>query len=132
MSAIDLGWKKEILSGPESIIIRNYEDGIKGGKVLDMTGFTPDVLNTGHVIIKSNTDVYKPMPLNQAGDAYGTLPANHSYVGICVTTTEWKVEGSLVGIMTAGEFNDVAAPFGFSAIAAAFKTAVPTIRFDHD
>lgn len=130
MSAIDIGFQKEILSGPDSVVIRNHEDGIKGGKVLDMTGFTPDVLKTGHVIIKSNTDVYKPMPLN--GDVYGSLPANHSYVGICMTTTEWRKEGSLVGIMTAGEINDVAAPYDFSTIAAAFKSAVPTIRFDHD
>ena len=130
MNPIDIGFQKEILSGPDSIIIRNYVDGIKGGKVLDMEGFTPDVLKTGHVIIKSNTGVYKPMPLS--GDAYASLPANHSYVGICVTTTEWKKEGSLVGIMTAGEFNDTAAPYDFSTIAAAFKAAVPTIRFDHD
>lgn len=130
MNPIDLGFQKEVLSGPDSIVIRNYVDGIKGGKVLDMEDFTPDVLKTGHVIIKSNTGVYKPMPLS--GDAYASLPANHSYVGICVTTTEWKKEGSLVGIMTAGEFNDVAAPYDFSTIAAAFKAAVPTIRFDHD
>lgn len=130
MGAINIGWEKEILSGLDSIVIRNYVDGIKGGVVLDMTGFTPEVIKTGHVIIKSNTGVYKPMPLN--GNVYGTLPANHSYVGICVTTAEWNKEGSLVGVMTAGEFNDVASPYDFSTIAAAFKTAVPTIRFDHD
>ena len=130
MSAIDIGMEKEILSGLDSIVIRNYVDGIKGGKVLDMTGFTPEVLKTGHVIIKSNTDIYKPMPVS--GDVYDSLPANHSYVGICVTTVEWAKEGSLVGIMTAGEFNDVAAPYDFSTIASAFKSAVPTIRIDHD
>lgn len=130
MSVIDLGWKKEVLSGPDSIVIRSYVDGIKGGKVLDMTGFEPEVLKTGHVVIKSNTGVYKPMPLS--GDAYASLPANHSYVGICVTTTEWKKEGSLVGIMTIGEFNDAAAPYDFSTIAADFKAAVPTINYDND
>lgn len=132
MSAIDIGWKKEILTGKDSIVIRSYVDGIKGGKVLDMTGFAPEVLKTGHVIIKSNTGVYKPMPLNVAGDAYASLPANHSYVGICMTTVEWAKEGSQVGIMTIGEFNPVAAPYDFSTIAAAFKAAVPTINFDND
>ena len=132
MSAIDIGWNKEILSGLDSIVIRNYVDGIKGGKVLDMTNFTPEVLKAGHVIIKSNTDVYKPMPLNNDGTAYGTLPQNHTYVGVSMTTVEWQKEGSAVGIMTAGELNDVAAPYDFSTIATAFKAAVPTIRFDHD
>ncbi len=130
--AIDIGFEKEIVSGLDSVVIRNYVDGIKGGKVLDMTGFAPEVLKTGHVIIKSNTGIYKPMPLNLEGDAYASLPANHSYVGICVTTVEWAKQGSLVGIMTAGELNDVAAPYDFSTIASAFKSAVPTIRFDHD
>ena len=130
MSVIDIGFQKEIVNGLDSVVIRNYVDGIKGGKVLDMTGFTPAVLKTGHVIIKSNTGVYKPMPLS--GDVYGSLPANHSYVGICMTTVEWAKQGSAVGIMTAGEFNDTAAPYDFSTIAAAFKAAVPTIRFDHD
>ena len=132
MEPINIGYNKEVISGPDSIVIRNYVDGIKGGKVLDMAGFTADILKAGHVIIKSNTNVYKPMPLNQDGTAYGTLPANHVYVGVAMTTIDWKNQGSLVGIMTAGEFNDTAAPYDFSTIAAAFKTAVPTVRFDHD
>lgn len=130
MSAIDIGWKKEIISEKDSVVIRNYVDGIKGGKVLDVSGFTGDVIKTGHVIIKSNTDVYKPMPINNDGTAYGSLPANHTYVGVSMTTMP-KTE-PIVGIMTAGEINDTAAPYDFSTIASAFKTAVPTIRFDHD
>jgi hypothetical protein len=96
-----------------------------------MDGFNEDVLKTGHVIIKKG-DVYKPMPLNVAGDAYGTLPAEHVYAGVSMTTVDWKKDGPMVGIMTAGELNDKAAPYDFATIAAAFKTAVPTIRFDHD
>lgn len=132
MSAIDIGWSKEILSGNDSIVIRNYVDGIKGGKVLDMTNFAPEVLKTGHVIIKNSNDIYKPMPLNADGTAYDSKPEGYTYVGICMTTVEWAKEGSAVGIMTAGEINDVAAPYDFSTIASAFKSDVPTIRFDHD
>lgn len=132
MEPIDINFQKEIITGNDSIVIRNYLDGIKGGKVLDMAGFTPEVLKCGHVIIKSNTDVYKPMPLNQEGDAYGSLPANHSYVGISTTSIEWGKEGSLVGILTAGEVNDSALPYDMTSILSAFKAAVPTIRFDHD
>ena len=132
MGAINIGYNKEVISGPDSIIIRNYLDGIKGGKVLDMTGFTPAVLKCGHVIIKNSTDTYKPMPLNAQGNSYGELPANHTYVGFAIHSCEWAKEGSLVGIITAGEVNDIALPYDFSTIASAFKAAVPTIRFDHD
>lgn len=129
MDPIEIGWSKEIISGPESIIIRNYVDGIKGGKVLDMAGFTEDILKCGHVIIKKN-ETYKPMPVSNG--AYASLPEGYAYAGICVTTVDWKKQGSLVGIMTAGEVNDSALPFAISGIAAAFKAAVPTLRFDHD
>jgi len=132
MGATDIGYNKEIISGPDSIIIRNYVDGIKGGKVLDMTGFAQEILKCGHVIIKNANDTYKPMPLNAEGNSYGTLPANHVYVGIAIHSCEWAKEGSLVGIITAGEVNDAALPYDFSTIAAAFKAAVPTLRFDHD
>ena len=132
MGAIDIGYNKEIISGPDSIIIRHFGDGIKGGMVLDMTGFTPEILKCGHVIIKNANDTYKPMPLNEAGTAYTSLPANHSYVGFAIHNCEWAKEGSLVGIITDGEVNDQALPYDFSTIAAAFKAAVPTIRFDHD
>jgi hypothetical protein len=129
MSAIDIGWSKQVLSGKDAVIIRNYVDGIKGGKVLDMTGFTEDILKCGHVIIKKN-ETYKPLPVSN--DAYASLPEGWSYAGINMTTVEWKLEGSIVGIMTSGEVNDKAAPYNLSSIAAAIKTAIPTLRFDHD
>lgn len=132
MGAIDIGYQKEFISGPDSIIIRHYGDGIKGGKVLDMTDFTPEILKCGHVIIKNANDTYKPMPLNEAGNAYASLPAGHTYVGLAVHSCEWAKEGSLVGIITDGEVNDKALPYDFSTIATAFKAAVHTIRFDHD
>lgn len=132
MNPIDIGFEKEIVTGLDSVIIRNYVNGVKGGKVLDMKGFKPEVLKCGHVVIKSKDDVYKPLPLNEAGDAYADLPANHTYVGIATTSIEWSKEGSLVGILTAGEVNDKALPYDISEIADAFKAAVPTIRFDHD
>lgn len=132
MGVIELGYNREVISGPDSIIIRHYGDGIKGGKVLDMTGFTPEILKCGHVIIKNASDTYKPMPLNAEATSYASLPAGHTYVGLAVHSCEWAKEGSLVGIITDGEVNDSVLPYDFSTIAAAFKAAVPTIRFDHD
>jgi len=131
MSAINIGSTNSWGYGLEPVVIRHYEDGIKGGKVLDVTGFTEDVIQCGHVIIKKTidgVDNYRPMPVSNG--AYGTLTSGYSYAGICVTTV--PVTEPIVGIMTSGEVNDKAVPFSMSSILSAFKTAVPTIRFDHD
>lgn len=130
MAAIDIGTEQVFKAGLDSVVIRHYGDGVKGGKVLDVSGFNEEFVQTGHIIIKDTaTDVYKPMPV--ANGAFGALPNGCEYVGICVTTQ--PKEEPIVGIMTDGEVNDEAMPFTMSAaIKAAFKSAVPTIRFDHD
>lgn len=116
-------------SGKESVIIRKYLNGITGGVVLDMTGFDAPFIKCGHVIIRSTKDgEYKPMPVT--GNAYSTLPENHEYVGICITTA--PKDTPHVGVLTAGEVNDKAVPYPVEAIKAAFKTAVPTIQWGHD
>ena len=116
-------------SGKESVIIRKYLNGITGGVVLDMTGFDAPFIKCGHVIIRSTKDgEYKPMPVT--GNAYSTLPENHEYVGICITTA--PKDTPHVGVLTAGEGNDKAVPYPVEAIKAAFKTAVPTIQWGHD
>lgn len=117
--------------GMDSIVIRQYIAGIKNGKTLDVTGFTPDVINAGHVIIRDTVnDVYKPMPLNDGGTAYGSLPANHEYAGILVGTVLKK--RPLAGIMYAGEVNDVASPFSVDSIKSAIVSALPQLVFKHD
>lgn len=116
-------------SGKGSVIIRKYLNGITGGVVLDMTGFDAPFIKCGHVIIRSTKDgEYKPMPVT--GNAYSTLPENHEYVGICITTA--PKDTPHVGVLTAGEVNDKAVPYPVEAIKAAFKTAVPTIQWGHD
>lgn len=116
-------------SGKESVIIRKYLNGITGGVVLDMTGFDAPFIKCGHVIIRSTKDgEYKPMPVTS--NAYSTLPENHEYVGICMTTA--PKDTPHVGVLTAGEVNVKAVPYPVEAIKAAFKTAVPTIQWGHD
>lgn len=116
-------------SGKESVIIRNYVNGIMGGVVLDMTGFDEDFIKCGHVIIRNTQNgEYKPMPVS--GGAYASLPSNHEYVGICMTTA--PKDTPHVGVMTAGEANDKAVPYSVDSIKAALKTAVPTLQWGHD
>lgn len=200
----------------DSIVIVDNFQSIRGGRTLDVTGYTPTLIRAGHVIIQSTaTQQYKPMPVtgvnsisglgiitpgtgytptgtpavryaavaltggtgtgatadiyvtgggvtrvvlvnkgtgyaagdvlsaatstigttgsgftvnvrsvNEAG-AYGSLPASHVYAGIAVSTV--LTAKPFVGIMVRGNFNPVAAPYDFATIAAAFKTALPTI-----
>lgn len=112
------------------IVIRNYVDGIKGGKTLDCEGFTENVIKAGHVVIRSTSEEnhYKPMPVSNG--AYAALPEGYEYVGVTVATK--LASQPFVGIMTSGEVNDKAVPFSVDTIKAALKTAVPTLIFNHD
>lgn len=126
---IDVGTKTAFGFGSDPIVIRHFGDGIKGGKVLDVTGYGEEFIRAGHVVIKETaTGVYKPMPVS--ADAYASLPAGHEYVGVVVANKE--TAEPFVGIMTDGEVNDVASPYPLDSILSDFKAAVPTIRFDHD
>lgn len=121
-------------SANDSIVIRNYGAGIKGGRTLDMSDFPSDLkcIRAGHVVIRSTTDetLYKPMPVAEGGAAYASLPNGYEYVGVVVATK--PVDYPLVGIMYAGEVNDVASPYPVTSIKAALKTALPGLVFMHD
>lgn len=121
-------------SANDSIVIRNYGAGIKGGRTLDMSGFPSDLkcIRSGHIVIRSTEDktLYKPMPVASDGKNYDSLPQNFEYVGVVVATK--PVDYPLVGIMYAGEVNDVASPYPVTSIKAAMKTALPGLVFMHD
>ncbi len=121
-------------SANDSIVIRKYGSGIKGGRTLDMSNFPADLkcIKAGHIVIRSTTDEtdYKPMPVAANGTAYDSLPANHEYVGVVVATK--PVDYPFVGIMYAGEVNDVASPYPIDSIKSALKSALPDLHFMHD
>lgn len=118
-----------IITGNDNIVIVNHFDGIRGGRTLDVTGFTQKIINAGHVIIKDG-DKYKPMPLNAKGDAYGALPEGASYVGYLVASI--PTNRPFAAIMTRGTINLKAAPFSMDDILAAIKTALPLIDYQED
>lgn len=124
----------KIDSANDSIVIRKYGAGIIGGRSLDMTNFPSDLkcIKAGHVVIRSTEDEtdYKPMPVSEDGKSYAALPDKHEYVGVVVATK--PVDYPLVGIMYAGEVNDVASPYPVTDIKAALKTALPGLVFMHD
>jgi hypothetical protein len=122
---------QKIITGNDNIVIVDNFQSIRGGRTLDVTGFTPDVINAGHVIIKeTSTGEYKPMPLNGANDAYAALPTGHTYAGILIASIPAKKP--FAGILVRGTVNPAAAPYPMSGILAAVKTALPLIDFRED
>ncbi len=68
----------------DSIVIVDNFQSIRGGKTLDTTGFTPAVIQAGHVIIKETaTGEYKPMPATELSEdgvaTIGTVTEGSGY-----------------------------------------------------
>ena len=62
--------------------------------------------------------------------AYSSLPASHTYEGIVIATISTKKP--YVAILTHGSVNPVPMTVPIASILSAFKTAVPSIRFQQD
>ena len=130
---MDLGETNKYEFGNDPIVIRHYIRGIAGGKVLDVTGFEPELIKAGHIIIRSTDPsgkiTYKPLGVSNGN--YVSLPEGYEYCGVA-TGTYPKTEPH-VGIMYNGEVNDVASPYPItSTLKSALKTALPMLKFEHD
>lgn len=114
--------------GNDSIVIVRHLDSYRGGRVLDVTGYTPEIIKAGHLIIKETaTGELKPMPVNSGNTAYGTLPEGHTYEGVNMHTILTK--NPQASILTNGTVNPVASPFTPPAGAV---TALINIQFRAD
>lgn len=117
--------------GKDPIVIRKELDGIKGGVVLDTTGYTEEFIYAGHPVIRDTETglTYKPFPV--ANGALGTLPEGYEYCGVVIKSK--PTNEPLVAVLTIGEVNEKALKFPLTAaIKTAFKAAVPTIVWAHD
>lgn len=121
---------EEIITGNDNIVIINHFEGITGGRTLDVSGYPHKSIRAGHVIIKDSTGAFKPMPLNEAGNAYAALPEGSSYAGYLVASI--PVRKPLAGIMVRGTVNPKATPFPMDAIIDAVKAALPLIDYQED
>lgn len=118
-----------VITGNDNVVIVDVFQTIRGGRTLDTTGFTPDVINAGHVIIEETaTGNLKPMPIN--GTAYSTLPAGHTYKGILITSI--LTAKPMASILLHGTVNYKAAPYDMTSILTAVKAALPLITFLED
>lgn len=116
----------QVNTSKDSIVIRDLIEAIHGGRTLDVTGVTAEVLQAGHIIIRETaTGNYKPQAVT-AG-VYDALPAGHTYAGVLVASILTKKP--FASIMVRGSVNEVASPY--PPLAAA-KTALPLIIFTQD
>jgi hypothetical protein len=126
----------EVITGNDNIVIVDNFQSVRGGRTLDTTGFAPEVIKAGHVIIQATngTKDYKPMPVDvttsPANPVYASLPANHVYAGILIASIPTKKP--FAGILVRGTVNPAAAPYPMSGILAAVKAALPLIDFRED
>lgn len=106
----------------DSVIIKKLLVDIPGGKTLDVSGYTPDIIYAGQVIIEE-TATGNLKPLNVSNGAYVALPANHTYKGILVSTIS-KAK-PMASVMLSGDVNEEAFKnlIGFEVPSAA-KTAL--------
>jgi len=113
----------------DSIVIVSNLETIPGGKTLDTTGFSPTVIPAGHLIIEETaTGVLKPMPVS--GTAYSTLPADHTYKGVLVSSI--PTAKPFAAVMVRGTVNKNASTYAIASVLAAAKSALPLIRFTQD
>jgi hypothetical protein len=111
---------REVISGNDNIVIVKNFDSVGGGRTLDTTGFTPEVIRAGHVIIKETaTKEYKPMPVT-GDNAIATLGAitggasgatNGNYPGVALTGGHGRGATANVGV-TGNAVTDIAVANG--------------------
>lgn len=109
--------------GNDSIVIVRDLGDIPGGRSLDVSAVTEDVVRAGHILI-SNDTTKEVKPLGVSGEAYVTLPTGWSYCGVLkhsVLKTDARA-----AILTIGQVNAAACPY---PITTAIKNGLPHIQF---
>lgn len=109
--------------GNDSIVIVRDLGDIPGGRSLDVTEVTEDVIRAGHILI-SNDTTKEVKPLGVSGSAYSAKPSGWSYIGVLkhsVLKTDARA-----AILTIGQVNAAACPY---PITADIKVGLSHIQF---
>lgn len=127
MSEISVGSGSTIDTSYDNVIIIENLENIHGGKSLDVSAHSGDVIPAGTVILVDTDGNYKPNPQTTPG-TYDSLPANHSYAGILVASI--LKTNARASIMVRGTVDETAnANAGNAPYLSAQKTALSLIRF---
>lgn len=114
----------------DCVIIKKVDHDTPGGKTLNVTGVTEEVLKAGRVIlVETATGEHKPLLI--VSNAYETLPEGHTYKGILIASILTKKP--FASVMLAGDVNEGAVlNYGLPAIPSGAKTALSQILFTKD
>ncbi|MBQ0073620.1 MAG: hypothetical protein KBT34_05460 [Prevotella sp.] len=117
-----------------SVFLKKFIKGIEGGRTLDVTDYTEEVIPCGYVIASKTTKGVKTyFPLPTAKDAetgktdYRALTSGEAYEGLLVSSI--LKEKPAAAIMTWGIVNSEVLPY---AIPDEFKKALPHIDYQKD
>lgn len=109
--------------GAESkVVVRDLAD-VPGGRALDVSNFSGDVIPAGY-IIKHNTVTDEYAPLGVSDGAYVLLDTNEEYMGVLKCSVLKKKAAA--AILTMGEVNAAALPV---PVTSTIKAGLPTIKF---
>lgn len=110
----------------DCIVIINALTDIPGGRTLDVSGLpaTMKVIKAGHPIIKTSAGVFKPLPLNEAGTAFGSKEETDEWVGVLKASI--SVKDPRAAIVTSGQINAAACPYN---ITSTIKSGLSRIEF---
>ena len=123
--------KQTIITGNDNVVIVDVFQEVRGGRTLNVAGFSNAVINAGHlVIMETATKEYKPMPLDASGTNYAALPTGHEYAGVVIQSKETK--DPRVGILLRGTVNYKAAPHNMTSILDDVKEVLNLIKFVED
>lgn len=139
--------------GKDDIVIRDKFEEIRGGRTLDVTGYTETSIKAGHVIIKKD-GVFKPMPVAGLGGirTLGTITGGTLYVddtyeaveltggsGTGATANITVADGAVTAVVIVADGVGYAAGDELSADAAdlggagsGFKVVVATVGLTND
>lgn len=104
------------------VIVRDLAD-VPGGRSLDVSNWSEDVIRAGH-IIKHNTTTDEYAPLGVSSGAYASLAEGEEYAGVLKVSI--LKDKALAAIMTMGEVNAAVAPYPITSTIAA---GLPQIKF---
>lgn len=116
---------KKITLDDNTVLIKKFIKGIEGGRTLDVSEYTEDVIKAGHVIIKKENGNYAPLKVS--GSSYVALQGSESYAGLLYGSI--LKDAPAGAIMTWGIVNEEALPY---PVPADFKTAMPHIDYQKD
>lgn len=131
MPEANLSKSSEVNTSLDSIICQNLMEDIPGGRTLDVSAETVEVIKAGRVIIvETASGDHKPLAIS--GGAYVSVPEGHTVKGILYGSI--LTSKPMASIMVRGTVNEKAAVDAaeLPPYIAAHKTALPLIRFTED